>query len=423
MSSYPIKFYLALMIASTTGIGAAEQMDSPSLADLARQSHFPNNIEPTVDGFLQLATSCEHEYHLPTFSARKSYWLEDPQLRIEPSEDQQKQKSQQYKLRFKPTTQKTRAYRSDLDDTATQIAKLKCEAQRDEALLNRYQTLVRLAALEAQLAIAKSRVDLAEKMLEHAKIPSSAAQQDVQDLQSTAITLEKRRGHVSQIEQQLGYLRDATVGDYYRIADIEEPFLTVELIDPARIENWLLAKPFNTETIAEATRLAASRLTAAENALALEKAESSLGLDFLELSYSNDNTDSYSMTFGIRLPFARSTQSLRDKSRAVIEEQDRHTQSTWQLRQAMTSKTSLILAKTRSYEGAHTTLKRVRKEVAETTTVSSFNTLRSYELDTLERIVELHVAVLNGWLGILHTLGELGKATENVLRGGDRATH
>lgn len=389
---------VALALASVTSWAAADTMDDFLLANTVELGARMNAHRPRPPG---------------------NYWLEDPEVRITPERDERSEWNDTYSLRFRPTSRKERRSTRKLFDVETQLTRAEWNKSLSAALAARYQRVIELARQEVDLALANRQLALDRSLLESEEEASAGTNFSVADLQQAALRLELREREAKHLVRKTAELRSATIADYLLVADEDAPKVSRRLIQPREIGvivDILSVAPASTSFDHKQATLEVSR---ARQEMALAKSRTGFGLSLMELSYENKQVDSYNMTIGFRLPFARRTHTSQRRVRELVAAE----QQAYLSEQAFTATLQNTVREIRwqidAYAANDAALQSLnsRLQVA-SSDIAALVVLRRHQLELFETAASTHIRLLQDFVALLDMVGGLQeRPLKNWIRG------
>ncbi len=347
------------------------------------------------------------------------YWLQDPEVRITPERDENTEWNDTYSLRFRPTSRKQRRSTRKLFDIETQLTKAEWNQSLSEALAARYLHIIELAGQEVEMALANRQLALDSSLLESEEAASVGSNISVADLQQAALRLELREREAKHLTRKTAELRSATIADYLIVPQEDQPKVSRRIIQPQEIGaivDILSVAPASTSFDYKRAKLEVGR---ARQEMALAKSRTAFGLSLMELSFENKEVDSYNMTFGFRLPFARRTYTSQRRVRELVAAEQQAYLSkqlfTGTLQTAVREIRWQIDAYTEIEEGLQSLSSRLRSSSAD---MAALVVLRRHQLELLESAASTHIGLLHDFVAVLDMVGGLQeRPLKNWIRG------
>lgn len=347
------------------------------------------------------------------------YWLEDPEVRITPERDERSEWNDTYSLRFRPTSRKERRSARKLFDIETKLTKTEWNKSLSEALAARYQHVIDLADQEVEMALANRQLSLNRSLLKSEEAASAGSNFSVADLQQAALRLELREREVKSLTRKTAELRSATIEDYLLVAEEDQPKVSRRLIQPQEIGaivDILSVAPASTSFDHKRATLEVGR---ARQEMALAKSRTAFGLSLMELSYENKEVDSYNMTFGFRLPFARRTHTSQRRVRELVAAEQQAYLSEQLFAGALQNAVREIRWQIDAYAANEAALQSVSDRLQSSAAdMAALVVLRRHQLELLETAASTHIRLLHDFVALLDMVGGLQeRPLRNWIRG------
>lgn len=342
-------------------------------------------------------------------SNERSYWLEDPEMRINPEFDNTNESIQSYRLRFKPTSNKERAARAAIGGLEYNQTKVSYNRALSKIYRSRYEQLLRLAEAEHVLSITSRELILDQVLLTAAQDMASDSNYDIASLQDAALRSSLRKSDLQVQQGIVEQLRATTVGRVLEISHAPGSYfaLSDKLIAPQEIISNIELLETDAARNAPAVREAILARKHADAALALDKSTSGFGLNLMEVGYEQRNIDRYGITFGFRLPFARSTFRSNQRARKLIDAETNQELAFSIVRHQLANKKSLVNHLTASFN-LHTDARQQFQEESQGLVAdTNLPALRRYAIKLEQRQAKAHIDLLFAYLAYLDIAGAL----------------
>ena len=222
---------------------------------------------------------------------------------------------------------------------------------------------------------------------------------------------------------RINALRAATIGPQLAVAgDTDQPQVSRRLVQPPVIDAEVerIAALATSSTFANA--LAQLELQRATHEEKLARSENSFGLSLFELSHQSQRVDSYAVTVGFRLPFARNAYDSQRRAREVVVAQQ-HVQLTQQTSAAQIDDAVRELRwKLKAYAADNAALQALVQRIASikssnaASDASTFASLRQYQLDLCASAVDMHIRALHEFVALLDVAALLQQPNKNWIR-------
>ena len=358
---------------------------------------------------------------LPT--APQLYWLADPELRITQDRDESKLHVQTYRLRLHPTSSTQRATTTALFNAENALNELQSKKSQSAALANRYHRLIDLAEQEARFALAQQQLALDRRVLGAERAQAAGSRYSAARLENAVTRVAQRGRELQRDLDRINALRAATIGPQLAVAgDTDQPQVSRRLVQPPVIDAEVerIAALATSSTFANA--LAQLELQRATHEEKLARSENSFGLSLFELSHQSQRVDSYAVTVGFRLPFARNAYDSQRRAREVVVAQQ-HVQLTQQTSAAQISDAVRELRwKLKAHAADNAALQALVQRIASikstnaASDASTFASLRQYQLDLCASAVDMHIRALHEFVALLDVAALLQQPNKNWIR-------
>ncbi|MGI9285454.1 MAG: hypothetical protein ACR2P1_08690 [Pseudomonadales bacterium] len=340
-------------------------------------------------------------------------------MRITPERDERSEWNDTYSLRFRPTSRKERKSARKLFDIETELTKTKWNKSLSAALARRYQHVIDLAGHEVETALAQRRLALDRSLLKSEEAATASSNFNVADLQQAALRLQLREQEVQRLVRKTTELRNITIADYLIVPEEGEPKVSPRLIQPEDIGvlvDILSAAPASTSFDHKQAKLEVGR---ARQEMALAKSRTAFGLSLMELSYENKEVDSYNMTFGFRLPFARRTHTSQRRVRELMAAEQQAYLTEQRFADTLHNAVREIRWQIDAYAANSTALQSVSGRLQSSSTdIAALVVLRRHQLELLETAASTHIRLLHDFVVLLDMIGGLQEQPlKNWIRG------
>lgn len=356
-----------------------------------------------LDSFL-FAENEKLENHLQLPTPSSSPWIADPEIRVSPEVDLQNRHNESYRFRFRPTSRRERNSQRELMRIENQIATANWQRSLGKVLADRYHAVIDLAEHEVTLVLAKQQAELDRNSIVSEQLLSASSDFSATRLQNAALRLELREERASMVGQIVAEMRSATVG-HYLAGSPGSASISTKLIGPtevARILDTLRRMP---AARAYGATLVHLELRRAKQEYELEKSRTNFGLDLLELGYQNNNTDSYNVTLGFRLPFGKRSNSPTRRSRDIAIARSQAYLTEQMLKSKLENISREIHWKIADYHRTQVAIKNTDGRLGGTSgELASAILLQRHRIELLGNAADVHVSILRNLVELLGAL-------------------
>ncbi len=339
------------------------------------------------------------------------YWLEDPEFRFVPDRNTDNVSTETYRLRFRPTSSRERTADRAMYGIESEIVTARLRKSASQAMAGRYHRLLELIEVQLDADLIRKRLQLDRDQLRSEDALAASSDFSAARLGNATARLGQHEQALERSNARARALRQTTQLTDPGVRELHEAPLAQWLLQPAAIGaqlTELVAKASSDAFDSVVPRLEAQR---AQHRLAEEKGRTGLGLSLLELGYQDDRVESYTLTFGFRIPLAQRPNTRARLQRDLFEAQQLAQLAERELAERLRFAVMQMQLQVDAHAQDAAALAALRSDAAGLPADAAIlAALRTRQLELSASMTRTHIQLLHDLVDLLAETGQLDRA-------------